>query len=178
MGVQLRDAFIATLGYGGSQWGPVELVCLCLCLSVSTSVSLSLYLFIRIDFWWSKCVSHNCVQCMQPHATGSNSLSGRIICPSLCRVVRRNSSVFVFVFNSFNTREMVTITITIASVGIQCRNAFSTNWGTKYPSGVQSSLCVYISVSLSLCHSVWQVAHVYILLIICTARNFTHSMRP
>ena len=64
---------IPTLGSGGSQWGPVELICLSFCLSVLSSASL---------FGDHKSMARNCVQHMRSQATDSNPLSGSIICLS------------------------------------------------------------------------------------------------
>ena len=76
VGVQRRNAFIPTLGSEGPQWGPVEL----LYLSVRLSVSLygCPHQFLAIIH-----AARNCAQRMRPQATGSNSLSGSIICPSV-----------------------------------------------------------------------------------------------
>ena len=46
-------------------------------------------------------------------------------------VVRGPFTIFVFVFNSFHTPDMITITITITSVGVQICNAFIPYWGTE-----------------------------------------------
>ena len=54
----------------------VELICLSLCPVVG------------VAFWRSKRVARNCAQRMRPQGTGSNPLSGSIICPSVCPVVR------------------------------------------------------------------------------------------
>ena len=71
---------------------------------------------------------------MRPKATGSNPLSGSIIClsvrPSIRLVVRRTFVIFVFVL--------------ISSIGVQCRDAF-------IPSGVQISLYVSLYIYLSCC---------------------------
>ena len=80
----------------------------------------------------------------------SNNMS---VCLSVRPVVRRPFSIFVFVFNSLNTREMITITIT--SVGVKRRNGFSPHWGPEDPSWVQSSLGVHMSLCLSVSPSVY-----------------------
>ena len=65
---------------------------------------------INISSWLSTSLfgkrsrDRNCLQCMRTHATGSNPLSGSIICPSVRPVVHGPFEIFVFVFNSFNTR--------------------------------------------------------------------------
>ena len=47
------------------------------------------------------------------------------------------------------------ITITITSMGFQRRSVFSPLWGPEDPSGVQSSLCVFLSVFTSVYLSVY-----------------------
>ena len=81
VGVQHRDSFVNTMGSKGPQWCPVEHICL--------SISLSLCLYVSIFglphcFLAIICATHNCAQRMRPQATGSNPLSGSIICPSVC----------------------------------------------------------------------------------------------
>ena len=71
--------FIPTLGPKEPQWGSFKLICtsasLLLCISVSLSGRLP-HLLVIIHS------SRNCAQRMRPQATGSNHLSGSIICPS------------------------------------------------------------------------------------------------
>ena len=63
---------------------------LCLCVYVYLSLCLSISMYICLSVWPyvslfgdHKSVSRNCAQRMQPQATGSNTLSGNIICPSI-----------------------------------------------------------------------------------------------
>ena len=91
---------------------------------------------------------------MKPKATGYNPLSGSIICPSVRPVVCGPFSIFVFVFNSFNNIEMLTITITITSVGVHRCDVFIPVLGYGGPPwGPVKIMClyVYMSLSLSLC---------------------------
>ena len=75
-----RNGIIPTLGYEGTHWGPVELICPSIHIFVRPSVSLSgrLHRFLEII-----CAARKCVQRIQPQATGSNLLSGSIICLSV-----------------------------------------------------------------------------------------------
>ena len=65
-------------------------VCPSLCLSVFLSVRLSILSSASL-FGDNKSADRNCVQHMQPQATGSSTLSGSIICPSVCPSVRLSS---------------------------------------------------------------------------------------
>ena len=124
------------MGFGGPQWGPVELMCLYLCISVF----LYLYPVLRINFWWSKCVVRNCAQRMWPQATGSNPPSGSIICPS----IRSSTGLlgFLYLYSIVLIIHMINITIIINSVGFQSRDAFP-------HTGVQSILYVRMYLCLS-----------------------------
>ena len=66
-------------------------VSMSLCLSVSLSGHLCFILVII-------CASHNFVQRMQPQATGSNPLSGSIICPFVCPSVRSSAGLLRYLY--------------------------------------------------------------------------------
>ena len=72
----------------GTQWVPVEIICLSVYLYVCISVYMSPCLVICVYFWWSKRLAHNYMQRMRPQATGSNTLSVSIICPSVHLYIR------------------------------------------------------------------------------------------
>ena len=110
----------------------VELICPSLCLSVY----LSLCPVVLVDFWRSKRAARNCAQRMRPQATGSNPLSGSIICPS----VRSSAGLLQFLY-------LYSCPAWESSVVMH----LSPDWGPKDPSGVQSSLYFRVSVYLSLC---------------------------
>ena len=86
VGVQRHGAFIPTLGSEEPQWVPAKLIFMSvrisIPLSLCPSVSLSLCSVARVAFWRSNRAARNCTQCMRPQATGSNTLSGSIICLS------------------------------------------------------------------------------------------------
>ena len=94
VGVQRSDVFIPTLGSEGPQWGPVELICMCLYLSVS------LYGHPR-QFLAIICAARNFMQSMRPQATGSNPLSGSIICLSVYLSGRPRSICNIYTFINF-----------------------------------------------------------------------------
>ena len=103
-------------------------------LSVSPYVSLSgcLRRFLAIIR-----VARNCVQCMQPQATGSNTLSGSIICLSVCLVFHEPFAFFVFVL--------------ISSVVVQNRGAFIPILGSRLPQwGTVELVCLSLCISVSL----------------------------
>ena len=64
---------------------------------------------------------------------------------------------------------MITITINITSVGVQRRNIF-------VPSRIQSSVCVCVSVLLSVCLYIWSSA--LFLAIKACGHNCMHHMWP
>ena len=129
-------------------WGPKYPNGFQLRLYVHTSVRLSVSLsgclcrFLEIIS-----AAHNCAYCMQPQNTGSNTLSGIIIClPILMSVrtlVREPFSIFVFVL--------------IFSVEVQSHDSFIPTLGSEGPQWgpVENIFCpVCLSVSLYLCISV------------------------
>ena len=133
--------------YLSPHWGPKDpsgvqsslYVCQSLCAYFCLSVSMygcprRILAIIRAN--------RNCVQHMQPQATGSNPLSGSIICPSVCP--------------SVPTRAFCDFCICINfQCGVQRHDSFSPYWGPEDPSGVQSSLYVHISVYMSVCLSIY-----------------------
>ena len=142
-------------------------VCLSVCMYVSTSFHLSVSLSGRLHhFLVIICADRKFAQRMRPQDMGSNPLSGSIICPpvrsSAHPFVHQIFANFVFVFNSFNNLEMITITINITSVGVQRRNTFIPTLGSSQAymsvppsncSSVRTSLCLSVqSYTVSLTH--------------------------
>ena len=85
---------------------------------------------------------------MRLQATGSNPLIASMICPS----VRLSAGIFaiiVFVVNSFNTLEMITVTIIITNMGVQRPDAFISTLGSSRD---------YMSICLYACFSVYAYA--------------------
>ena len=117
---------------------------------------MSLYLYLSVHtsvrpchFWAIIHVARNCAQCMRPQTTGSNPLSGSIICPSVRPVVRGPFVVFVFVL--------------ISSVGVQRRNSFIPTLGSGgHQWGPVEIVCLSICPSVSpplcpvFCVAFWQ----------------------
>ena len=138
----------------GPQWGPVEFMCPFHCLYLCPYFSLSVHSCCYLEIIKARSVIVHIAYGYNPHI--SNPVSVSIICLSVCLVVCRPFAIFVFEFNSFSTRDMITITIniTITTVRVQSCNAV-------YHIGVQSTqvgfsqafVVVYISVYLSLCLS-------------------------
>ena len=168
-----------TLGSGGTQWGPVELMCPWLCLSVSLSFCLSVYLSIYLSVCRVVCISFwkksplpviACSSYVHRTWVPQYNIYRSIICPYVCTSVQasvcRPFAVFLFVF--------------ISSVGVQSRGVFIPTLGYRVPQwGPVYLICpsVFLCVSLYLFLSVWSSAshfgnHKSV------ARNFAQSMRP
>ena len=111
-------------------------------VSVYLSLCLSLCLVVRVAFWRSEHVDHNCVQRIQSRDTGSNPLSGSIICPPVRLIVCGNFEIFVFLL--------------VSVWGSSAAIYLSPYWGPKNPSGVHLRWCVSFSVFLC----VYRVEHV------------------
>ena len=154
---------IPTLGYSqADMW---------ISLSICLSVSLCLWSVVCVAFFIIH-AARNCVQRMRPQATGSNPLSGSIICLSVHPVVHGPFVIFVFVFNSFITRDYY-----YYYYYYQCGFPESQ---LIYPyTGVQRTLIgssrAYMSVSLFLFLS--SRPH-HFLVIICAANNCAQHMLP
>ena len=120
-------------------------LCMSLCLYIWSSVYLS---------GDHKIAACNCVQLMWPQAMGSNPLSFSIICQSVCPIVHGFLAIFLFLFNGFNTREMINITNTITSVGLHISDPFIPTLGRggsqKGPVHIICP-CLCIFVYLSIC---------------------------
>ena len=121
-------------------------LCMSLCLYIWSSVYLS---------GDHKIAACNCVQLMWPQAMGSNPLSFSIICQSVCPIVHGFLAIFLFLFNGFNTREMINITNTITSVGLHISDPFIPTLGSGGPQWglfelICPFLCLYVSLSLCL----------------------------
>ena len=141
-------------------WGPVDLLCLCLCISICISVCLSVCMSVSLSgclhpFLADIRADRNCVQRMRPKAAGSNPLSGSIIypfvCPSVSPVVRGTFAIFVFVFNSFTTRDDYYCCYYYQCGGPASVMHFPHTGVRRTPVG---SSRYYVSVHLSLCLSV------------------------
>ena len=105
-------------------------------MSFDPSVYMSLFPFVWVALFQSKRADHNCAQRMWPQATGSNPLSGSIICP----YVRPSSRLWDF----FD----FCICINFQCVGPALRFV--------YPhTGVQLRLCVCLSLCLSVSLSIF-----------------------
>ena len=152
VGVQRRDAFIRTLEYGGPQWYQVKLMCLYVYLYFCMSICL--YHFLAIIH-----VDHNCAQIMKPQATGSNLLSGSIICLPVRLYTQVLGFLYLYLFPVWGS-----------SVAMQLS-----------PHGVRSNLVgyswSYIPICLSLYLSVWSSASIFGNNKIAD-RYFTQHMRP
>ena len=133
------------------------------CLLVSLSGRTRLFLAIIH-------AAHNCAQRMWPQATGSNPLSGSIICPSVRPSVR--PSVCPSVRLSVRLRTFCNFCICINfRCGGPALRCFPPHWGLSDPSEVQSSLYVRLYASLS-------GRPRRFLAIIHAAHNCVQSMRP
>ena len=117
-------------------------VCLSVCLSLCLSVSLYNRPRRFLAIIRAAC---NCAQRMRPQATGSNPLSGSIICPSVRLSGRMRQ------FCNFG------IFVLISSVGVQRHDAFTPTLGSKGSMwGPVELICpsVSLSIRLYLCLSV------------------------
>ena len=86
--------------------------------------------------------TRNCAQRMRPQAIEPNPLSGTIICQSVCLSVRQQAFCNFLYF------------VLISECGSSVAMHLSPHWDPEDPSGVHSSLYVYVSGCLSLCLSV------------------------
>ena len=108
-------------------------------LSFYVPLSISLYGRVRL-FLVIIVLARNCAQRMRPQATGSNTLSGSIIHPSVCPVIRRPFLIlYLYPFPVWGS-----------SVAMR----LSPHWGPEDPSGFHSSFYVCIYVSTYICLSV------------------------
>ena len=78
---QYTCQFIPIIDAKGTQWVPLDLICMYVFSYWSLSIRLSI--FLSWTFWWSNHAARNCVQYMKLQTMGSNPLSGSIICPSV-----------------------------------------------------------------------------------------------
>ena len=102
-------------------------ICLSVFPSISLYICLYLCLFFRVAFCKSKHTARNCVQHIRPQAPWSNTLNGSILCPSV-----RSSTVLLQIFYSIVLiLDMITIAITITSVGFHNNNAFIPQTGVR-----------------------------------------------
>ena len=88
VGVQRHNSFIPTLGSGGPQRGPFELMCLSVCLSVSMSVH-------PLPFLAIICAARNCAQRMGPLYLQRGGVFLYTKSKELCVTRQENSYVYV-----------------------------------------------------------------------------------
>ena len=134
-------------------------------LSLCLSVSLSLCLFGHPHRFLTKiCAARNCVQRIRLQATGSNTLSGSIICPSLHPSVYYYAGLlqFLHLYSIVLVLEMITITITITSLRVQGCYEFIPTLGSEEALWGPVEI-IYPSISLFICMSVC----LYLRLVIC-----------
>ena len=158
--VQCRNTFIPTLGSKGLQWVTVDLICPSICLSVCIFVSMSLYISVYPSVSMYICLvvcvaDRNCAQRMRPQATGSNTLSGSIICPSIYMFVRLSGHLRDFCYFGF----FYSFPVWASSVAMHFPTLGSSGlqWGPvklRCP-----SICQPVSSSLHL--SVWSSAPLF-----------------
>ena len=158
--IKIYSYIIPTLGPKGTQWGTVKLIC----MSTSSSLFLSLCMSLCLSIWLSVSIFGNqstaCRICrLMP---GVNSLSGSITClsvrpyvrSSICPVVHGTFVIF-YLYSTVLILEMITITITITSVGVQSCGEFVPVLGSKGPQWgpvklmyVRFSTCPPLSLSV------------------------------